>query len=73
MDFYILRIYCLRYVATEGQITEVKEVGRKRMQLLHDLKNRKIKFNSGNLSGLVDRRANHMSPLKWLLCAEKWR
>jgi hypothetical protein len=37
----ILRRNCLLYDATEGQMTEVKGVGRRRTQLLEDLGNRR--------------------------------
>ena len=37
---HILRINCLRHDFIEGQITEVKGVGRRTAQLLDDLKNR---------------------------------
>ena len=36
---HILRINCLLHDAVEGQIPEVKRVGRKRIQLLDDLRN----------------------------------
>ena len=38
---HILRRNCLLYDAIEGQMTEVKEVGRRRTQLLDDLRNRR--------------------------------
>ena len=38
---YILRRNCLLYYAIEGQMTGVKGVGRRRTQLLDDLKNRR--------------------------------
>ena len=37
----ILRRNCLLHDATEGQMTEVKGVGRRRTQLLDDLRNRR--------------------------------
>ena len=38
---HILRRNCLFYDAIEGQMTEVKGVGRRRTQLLDDLRNRR--------------------------------
>ena len=38
---HILRRNCLLHDAIEGQMTEVKEVGRRRTQLLDDLRNRR--------------------------------
>ena len=38
---HVLRRNCLLHDAIEGQMTEVKGVGRKRTQLLHDLRNRR--------------------------------
>ena len=38
---HILRRNCLLHEAIEGQMTEVKGVGRKRTQLLDDLRNRR--------------------------------
>ena len=39
---HILRRNCLRHDAIDGQMTEVKGVGRRRTQLLGDLRNRRI-------------------------------
>jgi hypothetical protein len=38
---YILRRNCLLHDVTEGQMTEVKGVGRRRTQLLDDLRNKR--------------------------------
>ena len=38
---HILRRNCLLHDAIDGQMTEVKGVGRRRTQLLHDLRNRR--------------------------------
>ena len=38
---HILRINCLLHDSIEGQMTEVKGVGRRRTQVLEDLRNRK--------------------------------
>ena len=38
---HILRRYCLLHDAIEGQMMEVKGVGRRRTQLLDDLRNRR--------------------------------
>ena len=38
---HILRINCLLHNAIEGQMTEVKGVGRRRTKLLDDLRNRR--------------------------------
>ena len=38
---HILRRNCLRHDAIDGQMTEVKGVGRRRTQLLDDLRNRR--------------------------------
>ena len=38
---HILRRKCLLHDAIEGQMTEVKGVGRRRTQPLHDLRNRR--------------------------------
>ena len=43
---YILRRNCLLHDAIEGQMTEVKGVGRKRTQLLDDLRDRRTKGGS---------------------------
>ena len=37
---HILRINCLLHDVTEGQMTETKGVGRRRIQLLDDMRNR---------------------------------
>ena len=39
--FHILRRNCLLYDAIEEQMTEVKGIGRRRTQLLDDLRNRR--------------------------------
>ena len=41
---HILRRNCLLHDAIEGQMTEVKGVGRRRTQLLDDLRNRRRYF-----------------------------
>ena len=38
---HILRRNCILHDATDGQMTEVKRVGRRRTQLLDDLRNRR--------------------------------
>ena len=43
---HILRRNCLLHDATEGQMTEMKGAGRRRTQLLDDLRNRRICWES---------------------------